>query len=149
MKNTVLFILTNLWFVLFSYGQSNVPDDNQKKAMKMHKCEYLIRSNDSWQCQNRASYECNHCLSWFCLKHGQQHQQVVKEEIKHRLNEVKVSHVHIKSVGSRKSRNFWNIYSHKGMYSLIRSKDYFIPNYCIFIHLKRKSLLLMVHTMGY
>jgi hypothetical protein len=33
MKNILLFVLSNLSAVLFLYGQDNVPDDNQRKAM--------------------------------------------------------------------------------------------------------------------
>jgi hypothetical protein len=66
--------------------------DNQNNSMNTNRCEYSISSADSWQCQYPASYDCPHCPSSFCLKHGLQHQQDLQAAIRRILAEAEVSY---------------------------------------------------------
>ena len=65
--------------------------ENQNKEMNVKRCAYGLTMSDNYQCRNPARYQCSHCPLSFCLKHGSQHQQNVKDELNHLLNEAKVS----------------------------------------------------------
>jgi len=66
--------------------------DNQSIAINTNRCEYFISSANNIQCQNSTSYNCSHCLSSFCLKHGLQHQQDLQAAIHRLLTEAEVSY---------------------------------------------------------
>ncbi|UJR20362.1 hypothetical protein I4U23_023493, partial [Adineta vaga] len=62
--------------------------NNQNRIAHTGKCEYMPpSSSDYFSCRDVASYKCSHCPSSFCLPHGVQHQQQLKEEIKRLLGE--------------------------------------------------------------
>ncbi|CAF1018177.1 unnamed protein product [Adineta steineri] len=61
--------------------------DNEHSEMNMKKCQYQIPTNDDQKCHMPSTYQCSHCSSVFCLKHGAKHQEDVKEEINYLLDE--------------------------------------------------------------
>ncbi|CAF4532901.1 unnamed protein product, partial [Rotaria sp. Silwood2] len=63
--------------------------ENQNKETNMKICAYRFPMADASQCRTTARYQCSHCPSSFCLKHGSQHQQDVKEDLNHLLNKAK------------------------------------------------------------
>ncbi|CAF3647198.1 unnamed protein product [Rotaria socialis] len=62
---------------------------NNNTTIDMKTCEYRFLPENGERCCNRATYQCTHCSSTFCLKHGSKHQQTVKEELRCLLEEAK------------------------------------------------------------
>ncbi len=65
--------------------------EQQHSSLNTTSCQYLHPFANVHQCQELSTYTCSHCSSWFCLQHGVQHQQDLKEKIRHLLTETKVS----------------------------------------------------------
>jgi hypothetical protein len=74
---------------------STETESDQNKSMNTTTCKYRMPSVDNYRCRELGRYTCSHCSTSYCLKHGNQHQNDLKKEIEHLLNEAKVSHVHI------------------------------------------------------
>jgi transposase-like protein len=66
-----------------SHGTQNI-------GMDINRCTYSISSKSACQCQDVANYKCSHCSFSFCLQHGLQHQQELKQEIHYLLAEAQV-----------------------------------------------------------
>jgi hypothetical protein len=70
-------------------------NDEENIVMHMNRCEYSISSENDCQCRNAANYKCAHCPFSFCLQHGLQHQQNLKEEIHSLLAKAEVHCCHM------------------------------------------------------
>jgi hypothetical protein len=54
---------------------------NEDNTSEMTTCQYKHPKNNIFPCRNQGTYECPHCSIFFCLQHGLQHQESLKEEI--------------------------------------------------------------------
>ncbi|CAM4784213.1 unnamed protein product [Rotaria magnacalcarata] len=73
-------------------------------TIDMKTCEYRFLPENGDRCYNRATYQCTHCSSTFCLKHGSQHQQTVKEELQCLLEEAKQLYAKLSSLNINSGR---------------------------------------------
>jgi hypothetical protein len=69
--------------------------DKQNILRNIKRCKYSISSESFCQCQNIANYKCSHCPFSYCLQHGLQHQQDLKDEIHYLLGEAQVNYCHM------------------------------------------------------
>ncbi|CAF3871208.1 unnamed protein product [Rotaria magnacalcarata] len=77
---------------------------NNNTTIDMKTCEYRFLPENGDRCYNRATYQCTHCSSTFCLKHGSQHQQTVKEELQCLLEEAKQLYAKLSSLNINSGR---------------------------------------------
>ncbi|CAF1038299.1 unnamed protein product [Adineta steineri] len=83
------------------YIRSDASDttvDKEHSEMIMKKCQYQIAMNDDQKCHMPSTYQCSHCSSVFCLKHGAKHQEDLKEEINYLLDETQASYTYIHNI---------------------------------------------------
>ncbi|CAF1389220.1 unnamed protein product, partial [Rotaria magnacalcarata] len=73
-------------------------------TIDMKTCEYRFLPENGDRCYNRATYQCTHCSSTFCLKHGSKHQQTVKEELRCLLEEAKQLYAKLSSLNINSGR---------------------------------------------
>ncbi|CAF1477844.1 unnamed protein product, partial [Adineta steineri] len=71
--------------------------DKQNNMINTSMCEHRYLLTTDCCCQNVATYRCMHCCSSFCLKHGMQHQQHLKEELQTLFNEAQIPELTIDS----------------------------------------------------
>lgn len=107
--------------------------DNQNKPMNTSGCQYSISSGDNWQCQNQTSYNCTHCPSSFCSKHGIKHQQDLKAEIHRLLAETEVSYDDLTKKRFCFTRNFlrWIYFMEAGGSFVLTNKLYIRLLHCL------------------
>jgi hypothetical protein len=70
----------------------NRTNDKQDIVVNVARCEYSLPFIDDYQCPNVSTYKCSHCPHSFCLQHGLQHQEDLKNEIRCLLAETQVSY---------------------------------------------------------
>jgi len=64
--------------------------EQQHSSLNTTNCPYLLPFSNVDQCQDLSNYKCSHCSSWFCLRHGVEHQKDLKEKIHNLLAETEV-----------------------------------------------------------
>ncbi|UJR20357.1 hypothetical protein I4U23_023488 [Adineta vaga] len=87
-------LLTNTGQVLVCGGQNtsgmiyhNTIIGLYDRKMNSNKCQYQLSAIDSIVCEMSAIYKCSHCSTVYCLEHGLEHQEDLREEINYLLDE--------------------------------------------------------------
>jgi hypothetical protein len=64
--------------------------NKESNATKSNWCQFRLPLNNAAYCRNRATYQCAHCPVSYCLQHGLQHQEDLKDDVRTLLSTAQV-----------------------------------------------------------